>query len=162
MNETVMCSDGKRYPVGTVLPEGVRPTPEEWTTTKMDALHDFIREWKQKGEVAEWPEIIERLGKEFDRLHAALAAERKREEFDWGHVKREYIRLQKENAKLGTALAAEQRRADDSIRENVRLMNELATLREQLAKMKEIFDPHDLMFPPVKEMNDGTSQYQPV
>ncbi len=34
------------------------------------------------------------------KLLQQLTAEREREEFDWGHVKREYLRLQKENTKL--------------------------------------------------------------
>ncbi len=42
-----------------------------------------------------------------EKHNAALAAEKQREEFDWGHVKREYLRLQKENQQLRKQLHAE-------------------------------------------------------
>ena len=41
------------------------------------------------------------------QINAALAAEKQREEHDWGHVKREYLRLQKANEKLEQQLDAE-------------------------------------------------------
>ncbi len=59
-----------------------------------------------------------------------LAAEREREEFDWGHVKREYLRLQKENKQLIEQLAAER---DEWIVANRDLAIEVLKLREQLA-----------------------------
>ncbi len=50
-------------------------------------------------------------------IAAGVDAEKKRQDFDWGHVKREYLRLQKENEKL----AAAQKQLVDALKEQQEL-----------------------------------------
>ncbi len=78
--------------------------------------------------------VASSLGEAADAHNAALDAER--EDFDKLHAKA--LAWQDEAFQLREQLAAEEKRANDSIEENVRLMNRLAAEREKVQMLVDV------------------------
>ncbi len=134
------CGDLQGCSRPNVIP--IPTTTGEWTANVQEAIDMMNRRCDLALDEDERTEITTIL---HALITAALAAEKAREEHDWGHVKREYLRLQKENKQLRDQLAEDKSVLKPLVDELTRMsFSYLATAdelrqmsRDALAKAKE-------------------------